>query len=71
MINQTLAYWAPGPYELIVIFAIFFIIFVIPAAVLIILFVIYVIQNNKERRRFRTQVEKLTEEVSKLKQQRQ
>ncbi len=70
MINEILAFWTPGPLELIFIFVLSFVVFVIPAA-LIILFVIYVIRNNKERQKLRMEVEKLTEEVSKLKQERQ
>ena len=71
MINEILAFWTPGRLELIVIFVLSFVVFVIPAAALIILFVIYVIRNNKERQKLRMEVEKLTEEVSKLKQERQ
>ena len=68
MINGALAFVAPGPIELIIIFAVFFIIFVIAAVVLITLFVIYVIQKNKEKQKLRMEVEKLIEEVNKLKQ---
>ena len=71
MINEISALWTPGPWELIVIFVVFFIIFVIPAAALIILFVIYVTQKNKEKQKLRLEVEKLTEEVNKLKQGKQ
>lgn len=68
MINGALASMAPGPIELIIVFAVFFIIFVIPAVVLIILFAIYLIQKNKEKQKLRMEVEKLIEEVNKLKQ---
>ena len=70
MINEILAFWAPGPLELIFIFVLSLVVFVIPAA-LIVLFIIYLVKNNKEKLRLRMDVEKLTEEVSKLKQERQ
>ncbi len=70
MINWILAFWTPGPLELIVIFVIFFVVFVIPAA-LVILLVVYLVRNNKEKLRLRMEVKKLTEEVNKLKQERQ
>ncbi|MFB0525370.1 MAG: hypothetical protein ACETVZ_07490 [Phycisphaerae bacterium] len=70
MINEILAFWTPGPIELIIIAIVFFVVFMIPAA-LIIFIVIYLGHSSKQSRRLSSEVEKLTEEVNKLKQQRQ
>jgi len=70
MINEILAFWTPGPIELIVILVIFSVVFVIPTT-LVVLFIIYLVKNNKERLRLRVEVEKLTEEINKLKQEKQ
>ena len=70
MTNEILAFWTPGPLELIVIFVLFFVVFVIPA-VLVVLLIIYLVKNNKEKLRLRMEVEKLTEEINKLKQEKQ
>ena len=69
MIDEILAFGTPERLELIVIFVLS-IVFVIPAA-LIILSIIYLVKINKEKLRLRMKVEKLIEEVSKLKQERQ
>ena len=69
MIDEKLAFGTPEQLELIVIFVLS-IVFVIPAA-LIILSIIYLVKINKEKLRLRMKVEKLIEEVSKLKQERQ
>ena len=66
MLAEILGFWAPGPCELVVIFIVFFVVFLIPVG-LIVFLVIYLVQNSKERRRLRMEVEKLTEEVGKLK----
>jgi len=68
MINEILAFWTPGPIELIVILVIFSVVFVITTT-LVVLFIIYLVKNNKERLRLRMEVEKLTEEINKLKQE--
>ena len=70
MINEILAFWTPGPLELIVIFVLSCVVFVIPAA-LIVLLIIYLVKNNKEKLRLRMEMEKLTEEINKLKQEKQ
>jgi len=70
MINEILAFWTPRPIELIVILVIFSVVFVIPTT-LVVLFIIYLVKNNKERLRLRVEVEKLTEEINKLKQEKQ
>jgi len=66
MINDILAFWTPGPLELIIICFISFVIFVIPVA-LVIFIVVYLVQNNKEKQKLRMEVEKLAEEVNELK----
>ena len=66
MLNEILAMLAPGPWELIIICIVFFVVFLIPVA-LIIFLVVYLAQSNKEKRGLRMEVEKLTEEVRKLK----
>jgi hypothetical protein len=70
MTNEILAFWTPGPLELIIVAIVFLVVLVIPVA-LIIFLVIYLGQNNKERRRLRLEVDRLTEQVNKLKQQQQ
>ncbi len=71
MINEILAYWCPGPFELIILFVIFFVVFVIPVVFLVILFILYLVKTNKEKMRLHMEVEKLTEEISKLKREKQ
>ena len=68
MTNEILAFWAPSPLELIIVAIVFLVVLAIPVA-LIIFLVIYLGQNNKERRRLRLEVDRLTEEVDKLKQE--
>ncbi len=46
------------------------IIAVVVVAIPVAFLVIYLVKNNKERRQFRTEVERLTEEVNRLKQER-
>ena len=67
---ELLAFIAPGLLELVIIAIVFLVVVAIPVAFIIFL-VIYLVQNNKERRQFRTEVERLTEEVNRLKQERQ
>jgi len=69
MINEILDFWASGQLDLIVIFVLS-LVFLIPAA-LIVLSIIYLVKINKEKLRLRMKVEKLIEEVSKSKQERQ
>ncbi len=56
--------------NLIIIAIAFLVVVVTPVAVMICFLVIYLVKNNKERRQLRTEVERLTEEVNKLKQER-
>ena len=65
MINGILGFGLPGPLELMVIWLVFFCVFVI-TVVLIALLVIAIVHINKERQNLRTEIEKLTEEVTKL-----
>jgi low affinity Fe/Cu permease len=58
-----------GP-KLVIIAIVFLVVVATPVAVMICFLVIYLVKNNKERRQFRTEVERLTEEVNKLKQER-
>lgn len=64
MINQALAYWAPGLLELIPMLLVlgFWLI-------LIILPILYVIHSIKKRQEILTQLEKLSEEVHLLRQE--
>ncbi len=64
MVSQALAYWTPGPLELLLVFLMsgFWLL-------LIILPIIYVVHSIKTRRRILTEIEKLAGEVRSLKQQ--
>ena len=68
MDNILLAFWGPGPIELIVILVMGLIIFGIPIA-LTVLIIICFVNSNKERQRLRKEVKKLSEEVDRLKQE--
>ena len=72
MINEILAVWTPGPSDLIVVFFVFFLFFlgcVAPAVGLISLVVLCLLRKGKERKELHKQVQELTEEVARLKQQ--
>lgn len=62
MIDGILAFWTPGPLEIIIILAVFGLFVVIPA-VLVVLVVVFILRSNKERQGLRLKVEKLTEEL--------
>ena len=64
MINEILAYWCPGPFELIIIFMVsgFWLL-------LIILPILYVVHSIKGRRRILAELEKLTKELHSLRQE--
>ena len=64
MVSQALAYWTPGPAELLLI--LFFCMFWLP---LIILPIVYVVHSIKTRRRILTEIERLAAEVRSLRQQ--
>jgi len=67
MTAGILAYFMPGPLELIVIFVVFFFACVLPTVGLIALIVVLLIQKGKERKELGRKVQELTEEVEKLK----
>ena len=64
MIDYILGFLAPGPFEILIVI----ILFVIPV-VLIILFVKYLVRRNEEKRRLRLEVGKLSDELEKLRKQ--
>ena len=64
MINDALAFWTPGPIELIIIF----ITFIIPV-ILVILFIKYLLKSSKERRRLRLEMGKLADELEQVRKQ--
>jgi hypothetical protein len=67
---ELLAFIAPRLPELVIIAIVFLVVVATPVAFMICFLVIYLVQNSKERRQFRTEVERLTEEVNRLKQER-
>ena len=67
--NYILAFWTPGPIELIVMLVVFFLSCVVPAVGLIALVVLCLVRKGKERKELHRQVQELTEEVARLKQQ--
>jgi uncharacterized protein YoxC len=67
MINDFLAFWTPGPIELIVMLVVFFFSCVAPAVGLIALCVFLLINKGKERKELSRKVQELTEDVAKLK----
>jgi len=69
MTNEILAFSTPGPLELIVVFFVFFYSCVAPAVGLIALGLFILARKDKERKELHRQVQELTEEVARLKQQ--
>ena len=69
MTNEILAFWIQGPLELIVVLFVFFFSCVAPAVGLIALGLFILFRKDKERKELHRQVQELTEEVAKLKQQ--
>lgn len=69
--NDILAFWTPGPIELIVVLVVFFFSCVVPAVGLIALVVLYLVRKGKERKELHRQVQELTEEVARLKQKKE
>jgi len=61
-----LAFWTPGPIEILVILIVLLFVFLIPTA-LIILLVVYLLNNKKKTEKLRSDVERLAEEIHKLK----
>ncbi len=70
MINDILAFWTPGPLELLVILIISLIVFGVPV-LLIILLVRYGLRNKRENVRLRLEVGKLADELEQVRKQKQ
>ena len=68
MINDILAFWTPGPNELIVILVVGLIVFGIPV-LLIVLFVRYFLRNKRENIRLRMELGKLADELEQVRKQ--
>jgi len=64
MINEILAFWTPGPIELLIVL----ILFGIPV-LLIILFARFLLRNKRENVRLRLEVGKLAEELEQMRKQ--
>ncbi len=64
MINNILAFWTPGPWELIVILVVFGI-----PVLLIILFARLLLRNKRENVRLRLEVGKLADELENMRKQ--
>jgi len=69
MTNEILAFWTPGPLELIVVFFVFFFGCVALVVGLIVVIVLYIVRKDKKRKELHRQVQKLSEKVAKLKRQ--
>ena len=68
MAENALAFWIPGPLE-IIFCAVFSLIFIGVPVLVIILVVRYLNQNHKDREELRHQVDELEDEIKDLKQQ--
>jgi uncharacterized membrane protein (DUF106 family) len=66
MIGNVLAYWYPGPMELIVIAVMIFIVFIIPALVIILL-IRSILLGSREMKKLRTEIDNLADELQQLK----
>ena len=64
MISDTLAFFAPGSFALLIIF----IFWIIPAA-LVVLIVLFVLKGSKEKEKLRQQMTELTEELKRTQEQ--
>jgi hypothetical protein len=64
MISNILGFWAPGPFELLII-----LFFLAVPAVLIILVVIYVTRGSKEREKLHQKMAELTDELKQTQEQ--
>ncbi len=68
MIGDILAFFTPGPLEVIIILAVFGLFVMIPA-VLIVLLVVFLLKNNKKKQQLRSEVEKLADELEQVRKQ--
>lgn len=66
MLKESLAFWTPGPIELIIVF-----IFLGVPVLLIVLFVRYLLRNKRENVRLRLEVGKLADEIEQMRKQKQ
>jgi hypothetical protein len=64
MINNILGFWAPGPFEMLVI-----IVFLVISIFLIIVFLRLIMRNKKENIRLRLEVGKLADELEQMRKQ--
>ena len=64
MINEILAFWTPGPLELIIVF-----IFLGIPVLLIVLLVRYLLRNKRENVKLRLEVGKLADELEQARKQ--
>ena len=64
MINEILAFWTPGPIELIIVF-----VFLGVPVLLIVLFVRYLLRNKRENVKLRLEVGKLADELEQVRKQ--
>jgi hypothetical protein len=68
MISDTLAFFAPAPFELLIVLILFLILFVIPV-ILAIKFFRSMLRNKNENIRLRLEVGKLADELEKARKQ--
>ena len=68
MTNEILAFWAPGPIELIIILAMSLVVFVIPLIVVIVVVKSF-ISRGRENQRLRLEVGKLADELQQVRKQ--
>lgn len=68
MINQILGFWAPGPFESIVILIVSLIVYGIP--IIVIIFIVrLLLRNKRENIRLRLEVGKLADELEQMRKQ--
>jgi uncharacterized membrane-anchored protein YhcB (DUF1043 family) len=65
MMNSILAFWTPGPLELLVIVIVCLLTFVLPIIV-VVLVVRYVLRSSRENRRLGLEVDKLAKELEQM-----
>jgi uncharacterized paraquat-inducible protein A len=71
MTSEILAFWTTGPIEVIVVLVVFFFSCVAPAVGLIALGLFILYRKDKNRKELHRKVQELTEEVARLKQQKE
>lgn len=68
MFGKCLAFWTPGPLELIVILIIGLVFYVLPI-LLVIWIIISLVRNKRENQRLRLEVDKLANELQQIRKQ--